>query len=119
MKSSQSGRWRTACRAWTCAGVLVVAGGAVPAQDVLEIEASRRFGRLEAAASGENAITQLGRALFWDARLSADGKTACASCHPAEDAGADRRHASIDARGKPTPRQSPTVFNSISQPMLR
>jgi cytochrome c peroxidase len=62
---------------------------------------------------------ELGRALFWDERLSSDGKVACASCHPAVDWGADRRRFSIDARGKPTSRHSPTVFNSMGQPTLR
>ena len=47
------------------------------------------------------------------------GKTACASCHPAPDWGADRRRFSRDARGELTSRQSPTVFNSMTQPSLR
>ena len=119
MNSSHAGGWRAARLAWVCAGVLAVAVSATHAQDVLQVEAGKLFGRLEVETFVESPKTQLGRALFWDARLSVDGKTACASCHPAEDAGADRRRASIDARGKPTSRQSPTVFNSISQPMLR
>jgi cytochrome c peroxidase len=61
----------------------------------------------------------LGQALFWDARLSADGKTACASCHLPEDWGADRRRFSPDAKGKNTARNSQTVFNSTLQPSLR
>jgi cytochrome c peroxidase len=51
--------------------------------------------------------------------VSSDGKTACASCHPATDWGADRRRFSPDARGALTSRHSPTIFNSMSQPMLR
>ncbi|MEX1223348.1 MAG: cytochrome c peroxidase, partial [Pirellulales bacterium] len=61
----------------------------------------------------------LGRALFWDERLSIDGKTACASCHSAEDWGADSRRFSLDARGKHTARNSQTVFNAVLQPQLR
>lgn len=61
----------------------------------------------------------LGRALFWDERLSTNGKTACASCHTIDDYGADRRRYSIDARGKPTGRHSQTVFNAALQPKLR
>jgi cytochrome c peroxidase len=57
--------------------------------------------------------------LFWDARLSADGKTACASCHPASAWGSDRRRFSPDARGELTSRQSPTIFNAAPQPALR
>lgn len=61
----------------------------------------------------------LGRALFWDTRLSANGKIACASCHAARDGGADRRPFSLDARGKNTTRNSQTIFNAMLQPMLR
>jgi len=68
---------------------------------------------------GSPSQAELGRALFWDARVSLDGKTACASCHPASDWGADRRRFSPDARGELTSRHSPTVFNSVSQPTLR
>jgi cytochrome c peroxidase len=57
--------------------------------------------------------------LFWDTRVSLDGITSCGSCHEARDWGADRRRFSIDARGKPTSRHSPTVFNSMTQPALR
>lgn len=62
---------------------------------------------------------ELGRSLFWDERISADGKTACASCHAVEDWGADRRRFSRDAKGKLTTRNSQTVFNATLQPMLR
>lgn len=71
------------------------------------------------AAQRETPEARLGRALFWDTRLSADGKTACASCHPAQDWGSDRRRFPIDARGKPTTRHSQTVFNAMGQPTLR
>jgi len=62
---------------------------------------------------------ELGRALFWDERLSLDGKTSCGSCHFARDWGADRRRFSPDAKGALTSRHSPTVFNSMGQPALR
>ncbi len=55
---------------------------------------------------------QLGRALFWDQRLSRDGKTACASCHYRENHGSDSRARSIDARGNETGLHSMTVFNT-------
>jgi cytochrome c peroxidase len=60
---------------------------------------------------------KLGRELFWDERVSRDGKTACASCH--QDHGADRRAASIDARGAQTSRHSQPVFNAMRQSSLR
>jgi cytochrome c peroxidase len=83
--------------------------------------AGELFGRLEAPAAAKVATAEarLGRALFWDTRVSLDGKTACASCHPAEDWGADRRRGSVDARGDITSRNSPTIFNVMPLPGLR
>ncbi len=61
----------------------------------------------------------LGRALFWDQRVSRDGKTACASCHEAADWSSDKRRFSINARGLPTTMHSQPVFLAQEQPMLR
>ena len=87
----------------------------------LRAQAKAFFGAIEAPAAAriDTPEARLGRALFWDTRISLDGKTACASCHPAEDFGADRRRASVDARNALTSRHSPTIFNSMSQPSLR
>ena len=95
------------------------AAGAAKADDALRREAAALFGQLKASTESASPQAELGRALFWDTRASADGKTACASCHPARDWGADRRQFSPDARGALTSRHSPTIFNSMSQPMLR
>jgi cytochrome c peroxidase len=95
------------------------AAQAAAAEDTLRVDALKVFGHLEAAPSTSPAEIELGRALFWDTRISLDGKTACASCHPASAWGADIRPASIDARGEPTSRHSPTIFNSMTQPSLR
>jgi cytochrome c peroxidase len=101
------------------AAAVATAGGA-KADEPLQREAAALFGRIQpASVSPESPEARLGRALFWDTRLSLDGKTACASCHPAGDWGADRRSFSIDARGEATSRHSPTVFNAMSQPTLR
>jgi cytochrome c peroxidase len=62
----------------------------------LRREALGLFGRIEASAVS-TAEAELGRMLFWHPRISGDGKTACASCHPARDWGADRRRFSPDA----------------------
>ena len=61
----------------------------------------------------------LGRALFWDTRLSLDGKTACASCHSRDDHSADRRKVSINARGEPTTLHSQPMFMAQDQSALR
>ena len=96
---------------------LGAAGAAADAQ--LRQQASSLFGRIEAPRYPATPETELGRALFWDTRLSLDGKTACASCHLGTDWGADARRYSTDARAKLTSRHSPTIFNSMGQPTLR
>ena len=93
--------------------------GTAVADEALRRTAAGLFGQLKAATDASSPQAELGRALFWDTRLSADGKTACASCHFVRDWGADHRRFSPDARGALTSRHSPTVFNSMSQPMLR
>jgi len=87
----------------------------------LREQAGKLFGKIEsvAAARVDSPQARLGRALFWDERVSLDGKTACASCHPANDFGADRRRFSPDARGELTSRNSPTIFNAMALPGLR
>jgi len=101
--------------------LLLAATAATGADDTLRRDALVHVGILKPSTEAERSSpqAQLGRALFWDARISLDRKTACASCHPARDWGADSRRFSIDARGKPTGRHSQTVFNSMSQPALR
>ena len=103
---------------WAAAFALLSPAEAL-ADDELRRQALAVSGRIEAAARSTLAGPEvmLGRMLFWDTRLSADGKTACASCHV--DFSADRRRASIDARGKPTSRHSQPVFNSMGQSSLR
>ena len=102
----------------TLAVALGAATGAV-ADEPLRKQASSLFGRIEASRYPATPETELGRALFWDTRASLDGKTACASCHPASDWGADRRRLSVDARGDLTSRNSPTIFNAMPLPGLR
>jgi cytochrome c peroxidase len=91
----------------------------VRADDALRRDAAAVLSEIKAGNPGSTSQAELGRALFWDTRVSLDGKTACASCHFARDWGADRRPFSPDARGAPTSRHSPTVFNATSQPMPR
>ena len=99
----------------------VAAGGCATVDEPLRSDAATLFGRIDAPSPEARATpeVELGRALFWDTRLSSDGKTACASCHAAQDWGADRRRFSVDARHAATSRHSPTVFNAMNQPTLR
>jgi len=55
---------------------------------------------------------ELGRLLFHDKRLSADGSVACASCHPLEQGGMDNRRRSIGVQGVLGVINTPTVFNA-------
>jgi len=71
------------------------------------------------AAEIETPQALLGRALFWDTRLSLDGKTACASCHTVEAWSADKRALSINAKGEPTTLHSQPMFMAQDQVALR
>jgi cytochrome c peroxidase len=107
-------------RGAVCAAVLAgLFVGTAGADEALRRQAAGLFGEIKASTAAGSPQAELGRALFWDERVSLDGKTACASCHFAQDWGADRRRFSPDARGALTSRHSPTVFNSVSQPTLR
>jgi cytochrome c peroxidase len=99
--------------------VAALGAGVAQADEQLRREGLAVFGRIQAPLAAQTPEAELGRALFWDERISADGKTSCGSCHFARDWGADRRRFSPDARGALTSRHSPTVFNSMGQPGLR
>lgn len=63
----------------------------------------------------ENPITvegiSLGKALFFDRRLSGNGAISCASCHQPEKAFTDGLPKSVGVSGKRLLRNSPTLFN--------
>ena len=58
---------------------------------------------------------ELGRRLFNDPGLSADGSVSCATCHPLEKGGMDGRVRSAGVGGKPGVINTPTVFNASLQ----
>jgi cytochrome c peroxidase len=101
--------------------VSLAAAGALGDDGKLRGEAKQLFGMIESARDAMLCAPDavLGRALFWDERISADGKTSCASCHRREDYGGDRRVVSRRATGEMTKRNSQTVFNAMLQPSLR
>jgi cytochrome c peroxidase len=55
----------------------------------------------------------LGRKLFFDGRLSADGSVACASCHNPERAFTDGKPTSVGIHGSIGQRNAPTVLNAL------
>jgi cytochrome c peroxidase len=57
----------------------------------------------------------LGRALFFDKRLSTDGSTSCSRCHPPEKHAADGLPKSIGVQGKLNPRNAPSILNAALQ----
>lgn len=57
-------------------------------------------------------LVELGRRLFFDARLSADNKTACATCHNPEKGGSDGRPVPIGTDNVPRLFNTPSLFNA-------
>ncbi len=54
----------------------------------------------------------LGRLLFFDPRITADGNMSCATCHQPALYGTDAKPKSIGVKERPHPRNAPTVFNA-------
>ncbi|NBN64044.1 methanobactin export MATE transporter MbnM [Pannonibacter tanglangensis] len=71
---------------------------------------------------GDNAMTaakvDLGRHLFYDARLSADGTVACVSCHVQERAFTDGRPTSVGIDGTTGHLNAPSLANAAYLPVL-
>lgn len=57
----------------------------------------------------------LGKLLFFETRLSSDGKISCASCHKPEFAFADNQPFSIGVEGRKTSRNTPSAMNMASR----
>lgn len=58
------------------------------------------------------AKVELGRRLYFDPRLSADGTVSCNSCHGLDTGGVDGKPVSTGVGGKQGGRNSPTVWNA-------
>ena len=54
----------------------------------------------------------LGRMLYYETRLSRDGRHSCNSCHSLADYGVDHNRVSTGVRNQPGSRNSPTVYNA-------
>ncbi len=61
---------------------------------------------------------ELGRFLFYDARLSGNGTQACASCHQQSKAFTDGAAVSIGSTGMPHPRSAQPLVNVVYSPTL-
>lgn len=62
--------------------------------------------------------TDLGRYLFFDPVLSADGTVSCASCHNPDLGFADARGRSVGIDGEPVKRSAPSLWNMAFQKRL-
>ncbi len=60
-----------------------------------------------------NEKVALGRALFFDERLSKNNKISCASCHQLTTNGADNKALSNGVEGQKTATRTPTVYNAV------
>lgn len=73
------------------------------------------FGTLAAAPVEPPAQVALGRRLFFETRVSADGKVGCVSCHLPAKWGTDGLPRSRGVFERENPRNAPTVFNAAGQ----
>lgn len=65
------------------------------------------------SATGETALVSLGKRLFFDTRLSADGKVSCATCHVPGMAFSDGRTQSVGHDGRIGTRNAPSLMNVV------
>jgi cytochrome c peroxidase len=56
--------------------------------------------------------TKLGQQLYWDARLSGNGKYACVTCHDFSKAGTDGLAVASGPKKPELPRATPTIYNA-------
>ncbi|WP_081977183.1 tryptophan tryptophylquinone biosynthesis enzyme MauG [Methylotenera versatilis] len=92
----------------TAAGVSWAAGDAAPK------DAYRRPDGILSPSSNPLTVEKatLGKTLFFDARLSRDGKMSCASCHAPDKRWSDGRLRPLGAENIVNARRTPTVLNS-------
>lgn len=72
-----------------------------------------QVGSVARASSVE--MVALGRALWYDPRLSSDGRISCETCHHLAQYGVDQLSISIGERGQRGRRNAPTVYNTSHQ----
>ncbi|MCL3881259.1 cytochrome-c peroxidase [Marivita sp. GX14005] len=100
------------------ASIIAIGGTAMASTDLRE-EAKEIFSPVPSTvpAVKDNPITpekvDLGKALFFDPRMSASGVFSCNSCHNLATGGDDNMPTSIGHGWQKGPRNSPTVLNSV------
>jgi cytochrome c peroxidase len=84
-----------------------------------ETEVARRFDNTPDSNPATDHGATLGRALFYDTRLSANGKVSCGSCHVQKNGFADPNRFSKGFDGKMTDRHATTLANLRYSPRGR
>jgi cytochrome c peroxidase len=108
---------------YSCAIALAAGASALTADDnenALLARAQQMFKPLPTdAGTPQRPLTPervaLGRALFFETRVSSDGKGSCGGCHNTYFYGTDALPRSVGVGGKVIPRNAPTVFNTALQ----
>ncbi|MBI3274619.1 MAG: cytochrome-c peroxidase, partial [Methylocystis sp.] len=106
----------------SCAVLAIPALSAVAEEPTTEPEiktlledAQKHFRPLPAVPAARSERVELGRRLFFEPRVSADGKVSCAHCHQPALYGADGLAKSKGVFGRANARNAPTVFNAALQ----
>jgi cytochrome c peroxidase len=81
----------------------------------LRSRAQRTFRSVSLPSGAPTELATLGRRLFFETRVSADGRVGCVSCHLPERWGTDGRAKAVGTFGRENPRNAPTVFNAGAQ----
>jgi len=85
--------------------------------DVLKVELPLGLNAGKPKGLEANPLTrakiELGRQLYFDTRLSADGTVSCASCHAAEEGWAKHTQFGVGVKGQTGSRNSPVSYNRI------
>jgi cytochrome c peroxidase len=114
---------RKAVLLYLCAVALAAGASSLAAEDnedALLARAQQMFKPLPAdAGTPQHPLTPervaLGRSLFFETRVSSDGKGSCGGCHNPYFHGTDALPRSVGIGGKVIPRNAPTVFNTALQ----
>jgi cytochrome c peroxidase len=101
--------------AQTATGPAAVSGSSTSAERALVERARQSFAPLPEPAAQNPRQVVLGRRLFFDTRVSNDGKVGCVSCHHVDEFATDGLKTAIGTDGRANPRNSPTVFNAFLQ----
>lgn len=107
--------------------LLLAAGGIIaaavplraePAPDAARARFQRPAGIVAPLTAAQASRIAVGRTLFFDATLSADGMTSCATCHQLRNAWQDGQARPMGRDGKPLLRHTPTLLNLAWAPAL-